>query len=55
VSYDTLIPAMLFLPLIGFLFTAVVGRRLGKRAHLVPVGLIVITAPPASTEPGGSP
>ncbi|HEX5014017.1 MAG TPA: NADH-quinone oxidoreductase subunit L [Candidatus Limnocylindrales bacterium] len=40
--YDQLIPAILFLPLIGFLFTAVVGRRLGKRAHLVPVGVVVL-------------
>jgi NADH-quinone oxidoreductase subunit L len=42
VSYDTLIPAVLFLPLIGFLITAVIGRRLGKRAHLIPVGVVVI-------------
>src|SRR6188474_1555407 len=41
--YDQLIPAILFLPLIGFLVTAVIGRRLGKRAHLIPVGVIVLT------------
>jgi NADH-quinone oxidoreductase subunit L len=40
--YDTLIPAIAILPMIGFLFTAVFGRRLGKRAHLVPVSVIVI-------------
>ena len=40
--YDTLIPAIAILPMVGFLFTAVFGRRLGKRAHLVPVGVIVL-------------
>src|SRR5262245_51806524 len=39
---DGLIQAVPFLPLIGFLITAVVGRRLGKRAHLIPVGAVVI-------------
>src|SRR5690349_767657 len=39
---DLLIPAIIALPLAGFLFTAVFGRRLGKRAHLVPVGAIAI-------------
>ncbi len=39
---DTLIPLIIALPLFGFLFTAAVGRRLGKRAHLVPVGAIAI-------------
>jgi NADH-quinone oxidoreductase subunit L len=42
VSFDLLIPAIIALPLAGFLFTAAVGRRLGKRAHLVPVGAIAI-------------
>src|SRR5262249_39064223 len=37
-----LVPAIIALPLFGFLFTAVAGRRLGKRAHLVPVGAIGI-------------
>ena len=40
--FDALIPAIIALPLLGFLFTALVGRRLGKRAHLVPVGAIVL-------------
>src|SRR5689334_4724051 len=39
---DLLIPAIIALPLAGFLITAVAGRRLGKRAHLVPVGAIAI-------------
>ncbi len=40
--FDVLIPAIIALPLLGFLFTAVAGRRLGKRAHLVPVGAVGI-------------
>ena len=36
----TLIPV---LPLAGFAITALVGRRLGKEAHWIPVGLIVVT------------
>src|SRR6476659_2325256 len=40
--FDTLIPAIIALPLLGFLFTALVGRRLGKRAHVVPVGAIFL-------------
>jgi NADH-quinone oxidoreductase subunit L len=39
-AWDLLIPLIVALPLAGFLFTAVAGRRLGKRAHLVPVGAI---------------
>jgi NADH-quinone oxidoreductase subunit L len=38
--FDVLIPLIIALPLFGFLFTALVGRRLGKRAHVVPVGAI---------------
>ncbi len=34
---DTLIPLIAVLPISGFLFTAAVGRRLGQRAHIVPV------------------
>ena len=34
---DTLIPLIAVLPISGFLFTAAVGRRLGSRAHIVPV------------------
>jgi NADH-quinone oxidoreductase subunit L len=40
--FDALIPAIIALPLLGFLFTAAVGRRLGKRAHVVPVGAIFL-------------
>src|SRR6478672_10190543 len=40
--FDTLIPAIIALPLLGFLFPALVGRRLGKRAHVVPVGAIFL-------------
>ena len=36
-------PLLLILPLAGFLFTAAIGRRLGKLAHLVPLGAIVAT------------
>jgi NADH-quinone oxidoreductase subunit L len=36
-------PLLLLLPLFGFAFTAAVGRRLGKLAHLVPLGAIVVT------------
>jgi NADH-quinone oxidoreductase subunit L len=39
-AWDLLIPLIVLLPLAGFLFTAVVGRRLGKRAHLVPVAAV---------------
>jgi NADH-quinone oxidoreductase subunit L len=38
--FDLLVPLIIALPLAGFLFTAAVGRRLGKRAHLVPVGAV---------------
>ena len=38
--FDLLIPLIIALPLAGFLFTAAVGRRLGKKAHLVPVGAV---------------
>ena len=40
--FDVLVPAIIALPLFGFLFTALVGRRLGKRAHIVPVGAVGI-------------
>jgi NADH-quinone oxidoreductase subunit L len=41
-SFDVLVPAIIALPLFGFLFTSAVGRRLGKQAHLVPVGAVGI-------------
>jgi NADH-quinone oxidoreductase subunit L len=42
--FDLLIPLIVGLPLIGFVVTAVVGRRLDKSkpAHQIPVGLIVV-------------
>jgi NADH-quinone oxidoreductase subunit L len=40
--FDVLVPLIIALPLGGFLFTAAVGRRLGERAHLVPVWVVGI-------------
>jgi NADH-quinone oxidoreductase subunit L len=40
--YDQLIPLIALLPLAGFVITAAVGRRLGKQAHWIPVGLVVV-------------
>jgi NADH-quinone oxidoreductase subunit L len=40
-TYDTLIPAIAILPMVGFLVTAAVGRRLGRQAHWLPVGVVV--------------
>ena len=45
---DQLIPLIVFLPIAGFAFTALFGRRLqhayGKpAASIVPVGLVVVT------------
>jgi NADH-quinone oxidoreductase subunit L len=39
---DTLIPLIAALPLAGFLFTAAVGRRLDRRAYLVPVAAVAL-------------
>ncbi|HUP55490.1 MAG TPA: NADH-quinone oxidoreductase subunit L, partial [Methylomirabilota bacterium] len=41
-AWDLLIPLIIALPLAGFLFTAIAGRRLGKSAHIVPVAAIGI-------------
>ena len=41
---ETLIPLIPALPLAGFAFTALFGRRLGKRASLVPVLLVVVAS-----------
>jgi NADH-quinone oxidoreductase subunit L len=41
-SWDALIPLIAVLPLAGFAFTALVGRRLGKAAHWVPVGAVFV-------------
>src|SRR3954469_18141596 len=38
----SLLPLLLILPIAGFLFTALFGRRLGKQAHWVPVAVIFI-------------
>ncbi len=37
-----LLPLLLILPMAGFLFTGLIGRRLGTNAHWVPVGAIFI-------------
>jgi NADH-quinone oxidoreductase subunit L len=42
VNVASLLPLLLILPMAGFLFTALVGRRLGKQAHWVPVGVIFL-------------
>ena len=41
-SLETLIPALVVLPMAGFLITALVGRRLGKQAHWIPVVAIFV-------------
>jgi len=40
-SVDVLLPLVIALPLAGFIVTALVGRRLGKRAFWIPVGAVV--------------
>ncbi len=42
-AFDLLIPLIALLPLIGFVITAVVGRRLDREAHWIPVGLVVVS------------
>ena len=37
VSPESLLPLLVILPLAGFAFTALIGRRLGKQAHWIPV------------------
>ena len=37
---DLFLPLIAVLPLAGFVITAIVGRRLGKQAHLIPVGVV---------------
>ncbi len=41
-NFEGLIPWLVYLPMAGFLFTALVGRRLGKQAHWVPVLAIFV-------------
>ncbi len=38
---DLFIPLIAILPLAGFAITAVIGRRLGKDAHWIPVAVVV--------------
>jgi NADH-quinone oxidoreductase subunit L len=40
--FDLLIPLIALLPLAGFVVTALIGRRLEKQAHIIPVGVVVI-------------
>ena len=40
--FDLLIVLIVGLPLVGFVVTALIGRRLDKEAHWIPVGLIVL-------------
>jgi NADH-quinone oxidoreductase subunit L len=40
--FDLLISLIVGLPLVGFVVTALVGRRLDKKAHRFPVGIIVV-------------
>ncbi len=42
-SIESLIPLIAALPIAGFVFTAVIGRRLGRRAWVVPVAMVAIT------------
>jgi len=41
--YGLLIPLVVFLPLAGFALTALIGRRLGRQAHWIPVGVVVLS------------
>jgi NADH-quinone oxidoreductase subunit L len=41
-NWDTLIPLIAILPLAGFAITALIGRRLGKQAHWIPVGAVFV-------------
>ncbi|MEP6638746.1 MAG: NADH-quinone oxidoreductase subunit L [Chloroflexota bacterium] len=41
-TLETLIPWLVILPMAGFLATALVGRRLGKQAHWIPVLAIFV-------------
>jgi NADH-quinone oxidoreductase subunit L len=41
-SLESLIPALVVLPMAGFLLTALIGRRLGKSAHWIPVLAILV-------------
>jgi NADH-quinone oxidoreductase subunit L len=43
VSYDVLIPLIVALPLAGFAITAAIGKRLGRQAHWISVGAVVLS------------
>ncbi len=41
--FNLLIPLIVLLPLVGFAISAAIGRRLGRQAHWIPVGIVVVT------------
>jgi NADH-quinone oxidoreductase subunit L len=41
--FDYLVPLIVVLPLVGFLITTAIGRRLDREAHLIPVGVVVLS------------
>src|SRR5437773_486221 len=41
-SLDAYLVLIVGLPLVGFVVTALIGRRLDREAHWIPVGLIVL-------------
>ncbi|HLO35033.1 MAG TPA: hypothetical protein VK194_03085, partial [Candidatus Deferrimicrobium sp.] len=41
-SLESLIPSLIVLPMAGFLITALIGRRLEKQAHWIPVLAIFV-------------
>jgi NADH-quinone oxidoreductase subunit L len=43
VTPEALIPLLVFLPLVGFGITALIGRRLGKQAHWIPVLAVFVS------------
>jgi NADH-quinone oxidoreductase subunit L len=42
VTIEGLLPLLLVLPMAGFVITGVIGRRLGKQAHWIPVGAVFL-------------
>ncbi|HEY2916796.1 MAG TPA: NADH-quinone oxidoreductase subunit L [Candidatus Limnocylindrales bacterium] len=42
-TVEGLVPFIVALPLAGFVITAAIGKRLGKRSHWIPVGAIALT------------
>jgi NADH-quinone oxidoreductase subunit L len=40
-TWNLLIPLIAILPIAGFAVTGLIGRRLGKRAHLIPIGAVL--------------